>query len=182
MSDTPKYAYYQIVGKELLALFDAYQKEMQERRERLTAFLKGCGTQEYISYGGPCWIAKIAGLKDVGLELPGYRKGSKAERGYLVPDRKTKEGKLEDKRLLSMSIPRATEIIKALGTEDHTIDPQRGIWIGFYVFDMGDNVYIKCSYFTKFKNPDGLKPLKEWEFLKLEEEYKEKEKCGSSTR
>ena len=161
------------------------EKWWQERiaaNNRLHQFLKEVNTTVFKGNRG-VWDFRIWAIKDNGQDRLGWRQGKKEEKDFLFPDtrgnqkKEQKEaGKKWAKRLGELSHPGPRELAKAVNATTWFIPagiPGRMTsWmVDPHVNKLNGQWYLHIPKGVEWEKPDDLEEMKEWEYLKLQDEH-----------
>jgi len=166
----PSYLYFEI-GKALMPLIKEHIRDVKAGHSRLKEFLKTYGVKEYMRCG-----RVVSGLIwPKGKEIPdGWRLDRRdRSRRVIVPNKRSRTGREAAEEMAQLANPLPKALFAECGVQDayfampYVYRSVVGVIRGRYFLKVGATPETR-----KIKHP-ALKPIKNWEMTKLEEEVGE---------
>jgi hypothetical protein len=164
-----KYRYFRLHGGLLELGKEFFEGPFTENKRQIKEFCEEIGTADLL-------VAQRFGDTPVvafAKELPGT-KPYKGHPGYFCPRLSTKEGKQLQKRMDKLSQPKPDKLFRVIKLEPFIFCGSQWFSPGFWYYPEQTLVLVKIMSNFNYTPHAEMEELKEWEFLKLQDEGKEK--------
>lgn len=134
-----------------------------EHCAELKRFFDEFGTNEFMRRGRD-YIAVL----DVGIDIPGSRPSKKFP-GFLEPNARTEAGKYFQSRLQALKVPTCDPLWKVIASDAPWFVREYIVSPGMTTF--GEIFAVSVPAEISYTPHEEMIEIKEWEFLKLKDEY-----------
>lgn len=161
--------YFMLTGKKMLAAFDEWFTACQLKEKARRSFLRSINAHQLRGFirGN---VFTVRGFMVQSGKRVDYGKGWRrypTAPAVMIPDRRTKEGRENYKKLQSLCDPSPTELMKLVGARDFDLVDGNKV-CAFCPFIIGDKKFVSGPFHSNYRLRPGMKELHEWQIRKRE--------------
>jgi len=168
MSDNVRY--FEVVGERLIVIAEEYFATLRNVYKRRREYLKSIGAKQY--YGTTRYVT---GVVTNSPPSDGWRKTRGADEDVIVPDQRRKAGRDARAKLQSLTLPLPSAFNKAIKARDEIFPEHgQGVLRSVQLGRLREHICCIVPKTKGWRKPTGLRELKEWQYLKIVDENKNK--------